>query len=180
MNYITMNKTIKECEKCELSFTRNKATTSRGTALYGETVLFVGEAPGREENKQGEPFVGRSGKLLDKWIERLGLEYFIITNVVKCWPPGNRRPFQGEIDSCEEYLKCEIKFIQPVCIVALGRTAQTLLGARYMDIPVLFMYHPSYYIRMGSKEEQWGPAVDRLNKKIKKALHDFRTANTLV
>lgn len=160
---------IKNCQKCALHKTRKNFVFGYGNAQA--EVMFVGEAPGRDEDEQGLPFVGVSGKLLDKMFASIGLkrEEVYIANVIKCRPPDNRNPLPEEIEQCEPYLVKQIELIQPRLIVALGLfAAQTLLKQqqplsqlrenehRYHDIPVIVTYHPSALLRKPIlKEKAW-------------------------
>jgi DNA polymerase len=118
------------CSRCRLSETRNQVVFGVGDPAAD--LLFVGEGPGAEEDKRGEPFVGRSGQLLDQLVaEEMGLERsgFYIANVVKCRPPGNRDPKPDEIEACSSYLEGQVDLIDPKVVVTVGRfAAQTLLG----------------------------------------------------
>jgi DNA polymerase len=117
------------CTRCRLSETRNQVVFGVGDPEAD--LLFVGEGPGAEEDKQGEPFVGRSGRLLDQLVAEemgLGRDRFYIANVVKCRPPGNRDPRPDEIEACNSYLEGQIDLIAPKVVVTVGRfAAQTLL-----------------------------------------------------
>lgn len=112
---------IKKCKKCRLWQSRTNAVPGEGD--YKAKIMFVGEAPGFHEDRQGRPFVGAAGKLLTQLIESIGLkrESVYITNVVKCRPPNNRDPQEDEIETCTPYLLEQIKLIKPDIIVALGR-----------------------------------------------------------
>jgi DNA polymerase len=118
------------CTDCRLSETRTKVVFGTGTADSG--LLVVGEGPGRDEDLSGEPFVGRSGQLLDRLIEEeLGLTRasFYITNVVKCRPPGNRDPAPDEVAACSGYLDAQVAALDPSVVVTLGNVAtRVLLG----------------------------------------------------
>ena len=134
-------------------------------------VVFVGEAPGREEDEKGEPFVGEAGRLLDRILFAMGLtrEEVYICNVEKCRPPGNRDPSPEEIAACEPFLKRQLAAIRPQLIVTLGRfAAQTLLREatpigrlrgcwrEYQGIPLMPTYHPAFLLRNPSgKREVW-------------------------
>ena len=135
--------------------------------------LFVGEAPGAEEDRRGLPFVGRAGQLLDAMISALGLERdeTYIANVLKCRPPDNRDPLGEEVRSCEKHLHRQIELLQPRLIIALGRfAAQSLLksslpigklrGRRHLyepfGIPLVATYHPAYLLRSPlEKRKAW-------------------------
>lgn len=121
-------KEIKECKKCPLYLSRTNAVPGEGNPRA--EVMFIGEAPGRNEDLQGRPFVGAAGKLLTDLLESIGLtrSRVFITNVVKCRPPCNRDPRPEEIETCFPYLERQVKLIDPEVIVALGRhSALTLL-----------------------------------------------------
>ncbi|MCP2519736.1 uracil-DNA glycosylase [Candidatus Aminicenantes bacterium AC-708-M15] len=163
---------VKNCKKCNLS-------SSRINPVFGEgnieaDLMFIGEAPGEEEDKRGRPFVGRAGQLLTKIILAMKLkrEDVYITNVVKCRPPRNRDPKNDEISTCLGYLIEQIKIIKPKVIVTLGRipakvfikSSQPITRLRgnfydYQGIKLLPTYHPSYLIRNESniklKKEVW-------------------------
>ncbi|AFS81153.1 phage SPO1 DNA polymerase-related protein [Candidatus Nitrosopumilus koreensis AR1] len=118
-----------ECTKCDLCKTRTNSVPGKGN--FQSDVIFVGEAPGRNEDKNGEPFVGTAGKKLSAALEEAGVsrEKVYITNVVKCRPPNNRVPNTKERDTCREYLKKEIFIIKPKIICILGNTAfNSILG----------------------------------------------------
>ena len=118
-----IKKQVVECTKCDLCKTRNNSVPGKGN-FYSE-VIFVGEAPGRNEDKKGEPFVGIAGKKLSVALENAGIkrDEVYITNVVKCRPPNNRIPNTTERELCKEYLKREIAIIRPKIICILGNTA---------------------------------------------------------
>lgn len=148
------------CESCRLSRGRNRVVF--GTGDPDADLMFVGEGPGAEEDRQGLPFVGAAGQLLDKIIEAIGLarEQVYIANVVKCRPPGNRDPLPDEASACRPYLDRQIELVQPKVIVALGRVAaQSLLGndlplgrmrGRWFSVrgvPTMVTYHPAALLR---------------------------------
>jgi len=124
---MTCGKIDLECTKCRLSVGRTHVVPGRG--LCGSKIVFVGEAPGRDEDRAGMPFVGRAGKVLDAALEKSGTsrDRVYITNIVKCRPPGNRRPKEDEAMTCSEYLFSELEKIKPSVICILGRTAASLL-----------------------------------------------------
>jgi len=125
----TIKKNVIKCTKCELCKTRTNAVPGKGN--FQSDVIFVGEAPGRNEDKNGEPFVGVAGKKLSIALEEAGIsrDEVYITNVVKCRPPNNRVPTTNERDTCKEYLKQEIDIIKPKLICILGNTAfNSILG----------------------------------------------------
>jgi len=153
---------VKNCTACDLSKSRNN--TVFGSGNPEADWMFVGEAPGANEDRQGEAFVGRAGKLLDSMLFALGLgrDDVFIANVLKCRPPSNRDPMGEEVRRCEPYLHRQIDLVQPKVIVAMGRfAAQALLrstdsiGAMrggkhsYLEtgIPLIVTYHPAYLLR---------------------------------
>ena len=122
---------IKVCEKCKLCETRTKAVPGKGN--FDADVIFVGEAPGRNEDMHGEPFVGAAGKRLDMILEDTGInrEDVYITNIVKCRPPKNRIPSKKEEEACNDFIKQEIEIINPKIICVMGNTAYgTLLDGK--------------------------------------------------
>jgi DNA polymerase len=125
---IVKQKVIK-CKKCELHKTRDNAVPGKGN--FKSDVIFVGEAPGKNEDKHGEPFIGIAGKKLNSALEMAGVsrDNVYITNIVKCRPPNNRVPKTDERNTCQEYLKEEIAIIKPKIICVLGNTAfNSVLG----------------------------------------------------
>ena len=114
---------VTKCKKCELSKTRNNSVPGKGN--YKSDVIFVGEAPGKNEDMKGEPFIGIAGKKLSIALENAGItrDDVYITNIVKCRPPKNRVPTTNERDTCQNYLKKEIEIIKPKIICILGNTA---------------------------------------------------------
>jgi len=122
---------VRECQKCELCETRIKAVPGKGN--FDANVIFVGEAPGRNEDIHGEPFVGAAGKRLDMILEDTGIDRkdVYITNIVKCRPPKNRVPSKKEEESCNDFIKQEIEIINPKIICVMGNTAYgTLLDGK--------------------------------------------------
>ena len=118
-----IKKKVTECTKCELSATRNNAVPGKGN--YKSDVIFVGEAPGKNEDMKGEPFIGVAGNKLSAALESAGItrDEVYITNIVKCRPPKNRVPTTIERNTCQNYLKKEIEIIKPKIICILGNTA---------------------------------------------------------
>ncbi len=119
-NLDNLTKEINQCRKCDLYKTRNNPVV--GDGYRDADVLFIGEAPGRNEDTQGKPFVGRAGKILDVLLEKIGLNrnQVYIGNIIKCRPPKNRNPLKIEIDSCTKFLDKQIELINPKIIVTLG------------------------------------------------------------
>lgn len=153
------------CRDCGLCTSRTRVVVWRGR--LDADVLFVGEAPGADEDRLGRPFVGRSGKLLDRWIAELGLgDAWCITNVVRCRPEGNRKPRLAEAEACWKHLQAFVGFVRPKAVVAVGRTAQRFLERK--GVPHLRLTHPSYYVRSGGRG--WEPEVRRLRARLREAL----------
>ena len=151
---------INTCLKCELGKTRINFVFGAGNP--NANILFIGEAPGEQEDKLGIPFIGRAGKLLDKVLEEVGIsrQEVFIANVLKCRHPQNRDPLPDEIALCENYLHKQIELIKPNVIVALGRIAgNTLLREsfalkdmrsttfNYQNTPLRVTYHPAAILR---------------------------------
>jgi len=125
----TIKQNVIKCTKCDLCKTRTNAVPGKGN--FQSDVIFVGEAPGRNEDRKGEPFVGVAGKKLSIALDEAGIsrDAVYITNIVKCRPPNNRVPKTSERDTCQEYLKQEISIIKPKIICILGNTAfNSILG----------------------------------------------------
>ena len=159
-----------DCSRCKLH-TLGRKQVVFGVGNPDADLMFVGEAPGADEDLQGEPFVGRAGQLLTKIIEAIDLrrEDVYIANVIKCRPPQNRNPEPDEVEQCEPFLFRQIDVIKPKVIVALGKfAAQCLLKTtdpitrirgreyRYRDAILIPTYHPAYLLRNpSSKREVW-------------------------
>jgi uracil-DNA glycosylase len=157
---------VSTCSRCpELYSTRTQ--TVFGVGKIDPELCFIGEAPGADEDAQGEPFVGAAGKLLNRIIIACGMqrEEVYICNIIKCRPPGNRQPLPNEAANCREYLDHQLELVNPKYICALGATAvQYLLGTKqsigrlrgqfqeYKGIPVLATYHPAYLLRSPEKK----------------------------
>ncbi|MFN0197034.1 MAG: uracil-DNA glycosylase family protein [Planctomycetaceae bacterium] len=162
--------TVSGCQRCpELACQRTQTVFGVGDPCA--RIMFIGEAPGRDEDQQGEPFVGRAGQLLDKIIEacKMKREEIYIANILKCRPPDNRTPLPEEAANCREYLDAQIAIVQPEYIVCWGSTAaQNLLGTtdtigklrkqffQHGNAKVLCTYHPSYLLRNpNAKKDVW-------------------------
>jgi uracil-DNA glycosylase family 4 len=167
------------CRACRLCDTRTQTVFSDGSSKA--RVMFVGEAPGADEDAKGIPFVGRAGQLLTKMIENgMGLRRsdVYIANVLKCRPPENRNPEPDEIASCRRFLEAQIDTVKPEVIVALGKFAGQFLLERdegimrmrgrwgeYRGIPVMPTYHPSFLLRQPErKKEAWEDLLQVLDK----------------
>ena len=122
---------VNECKKCDLW--ENRTNPVVGDGSYSTDVLFIGEAPGFNEDKQGKPFVGRAGKILDELLNTIGLNRkdVFIANILKCRPPSNRNPQKDEIESCTEYLDMQISLINPMVIVPLANFACSYIFDKY-------------------------------------------------
>ena len=170
MDWQTLQRSVAGCTACPLAKTRTR--TVFGVGAPNSDWLFVGEAPGAEEDARGEPFVGQAGKLLDNMLSAIGLKRgrnVCIANVVKCRPPGNRNPEAEEMEACAPYLARQIELIRPKLIVALGRiAAQRLLASdntiaslrgrlhQHLGIPLIVTYHPAYLLRnLPDKAKAW-------------------------
>ena len=165
-------KNVKECEKCELCETRIKAVPGKGN--FDADVIFVGEAPGRNEDIHGEPFVGAAGKRLDMILEDTGInrEDVYITNIVKCRPPKNRAPSKKEEESCNDFINQEIEIINPKIICVMGNTAYGTL----MDEKEITKNHGKIVEKNGRKFfVTFHPAATIYNQKLVEELkNDFR------
>jgi len=166
-----LNQKIKNCMKCSLSKSRKNVVCGEGSIKAN--LMFVGEAPGFDEDIQGRPFVGEAGKLLTNLIEKMGFkrEEVYITNTVKCHPHHNRDPQEEEILACSDYLKKEIEIISPKVIMTLGKIATYALKGMsgkvkdihiskirgnvfyYDNIPVIPTFHPAYLLR--NRKDKW-------------------------
>ena len=162
---------VATCQRCSLYQSRKQ--TVFGVGNKNADWLIIGEAPGSEEDRQGEPFVGRAGKLLNNMLLALGLPrpQVFIANILKCRPPGNRDPQPTEVSACADYLQEQIDLLKPKIILAVGRVAaQNLLkidrpigkmrGHSYRypgtEIPVIVTYHPAYLLRAPrEKRKSW-------------------------
>ena len=160
---------LADCCRCGLGNSRTRLVF--GTGNPHARLVLVGEAPGREEDRQGEPFVGEAGQLLNRILLAMGLERsdVYICNLLKCRPPDNRDPLPEEIETCEPFLIRQIAAIDPQVIIALGRfAAQSLLRSKtpisrlrgswhsYQGIPLMPTYHPAYLLRNpAGKREVW-------------------------
>jgi len=181
-----LRQTVQSCTLCALHAGRTQTVFGAGSGQA--EVLFIGEAPGRDEDLQGEPFVGRSGQLLTKIIGAIGFsrDDVYICNILKCRPPNNRDPLPEEVACCESFLKQQLAIIQPRVICCLGRiAAQTLLKTEaslgslrqnvhfYEGVPVMATYHPAALLRNpGWKRETWNDV-----RKLR-ALHDALSGST--
>jgi uracil-DNA glycosylase family 4 len=192
---------VGDCHRCPLAATRRNIVFGVGNPEA--ELMFVGEAPGADEDRLGEPFVGAAGQRLDQWITHLGLrrDQVYIANVLKCRPPGNRDPKPLEIERCSPFLHAQIRAVEPKVLVALGRFAGCLLLGRELklyemrgavhryhepksgtEIPLVVTYHPSYVIRR--EKEPGGQAKPDRGAPIKsedeKVRDDLQRAHAFV
>ena len=171
LDWDALEQAVAACQACGLC--QSRKNTVFGVGDRRARWLVVGEAPGEQEDLQGEPFVGQAGQLLDNMLKAIGLDRsasgdhgVFIANVLKCRPPANRNPQPEEVAKCEPYLRRQVELLQPQIILALGRfAAQSLLQAsvpdvaalplgklrgqvhRYQGVPVIVSYHPAYLLR---------------------------------
>ncbi len=174
MNWPELKAAVSSCTACGLR--AGCTQTVFGVGDENADWLLVGEAPGGEEDRLGEPFVGQAGKLLDSMLAAIGLERgknVYIANVLKCRPPGNRNPESGEVAQCSPHLARQIELIRPKLILAMGRFAvQTLLNTeatiaslrgsvhQYRGVPLVVTYHPAYLLRnLPDKAKAWADLV---------------------
>ncbi len=161
-NWDAITHSIHQCEACELA--SNCTQKVPGVGDQAADVMIIGEGPGHDEDIKGEPFVGRSGQLLDKMLAAIGISrgQVFITNIVKCRPPNNRDPHRDEVQACSQFLRAQVKQIKPKIILSVGRiSAHSLLNTNEpvgrlitnlhqlpdSDIPVKVTYHPAYLLR---------------------------------
>jgi len=175
---------VSSCTKCDLHKNKTNYVFSRGNP--SSKIMIVGEGPGHDEDIAGKPFVGLSGKLLDKALVEAGLNPetdVYVCNIVKCRPPGNRKPTQDESDSCIDYLEEQINIIEPQVILTLGNTAtENLINTTFgvtkihgksfkrRNSKVIPAYHPSFILRNGGSNSQ----------QYQEFLADIKTAISLV
>ena len=170
MQWDALAAAVANCRACNLC--EGRTQTVFGVGDTQPDWLIVGEAPGENEDLQGEPFVGQAGKLLDNMLKSIGLERgrkVYIANVLKCRPPGNRNPQPDEVAQCEPFLRRQVELLRPRIILAMGRfAAQTLLAStepigklrgrpyEYLGVPVVATYHPAYLLRnLPDKAKAW-------------------------
>lgn len=167
-----------DCCRCKLHEARTKIVFGEGNPEA--RLMFIGEGPGRDEDIEGRPFVGRAGQLLSKMIAAMGLERsdVYIANIVKCRPPNNRDPEEDEVRQCIQFLEAQIQVIRPEAIITLGRVAlKALFGfqgpmgkfrGKFYDrngIPVMPTFHPSFLLRQGPNDRKYkGLAWDDLKQ----------------
>jgi len=156
MNLATINDEIASCTRCSLSHNRTLAVPGEGPS--DAKIIFIGEAPGRDEDVSGRPFVGRAGKLLDECLKEAGIlrQEVFITSVIKCRPPDNRKPLKSELDACSVYLRQQISLINPKLICLMGNVAASAVLQRqgiaklrgiFFDDRFFVTYHPAAVVR---------------------------------
>jgi DNA polymerase len=169
MGWSELQRCVADCRRCELATSRTN--TVFGVGNQDADWMIIGEAPGAEEDRRGEPFVGRAGKMLDEMLRAVGhrRDSVFIANILKCRPPNNRDPKSSEAAECREYLERQIALVQPKIILAVGKiAAQNLLGCddpvgrmrgrphELNGIPLVVTYHPAYLLRSPSqKRKSW-------------------------
>ena len=168
-NLTSLDEIIKKCKKCNLHKTRQNTVFGEGDP--DSNIMIIGEAPGREEDEAGRPFIGRAGKLLNEFLKSIDLnrDSVFIVNTIKCRPPENRDPEASEISACSDYLDQQINIIKPKVLVLLGKIAANRLLGEDMpmselrlkkffidkyDIPIIVFYHPAYILRSPSQKKK--------------------------
>ena len=169
------------CTACELCNTRTNCVFGAGN--QNADLLFVGEAPGDNEDKTGTPFVGRAGKLLNEYLDAVGIDRnsVYIANILKCRPPKNRDPKPCEEDACIEFLQRQIALIQPKLIVCLGRISAKRLISKdfkistehgvwfeYQNTPITAVYHPALLLRDPRKKDEMMTDMQMISNRLKK------------
>jgi len=176
-----VRKMIGDCKKCRLH--QKRKNIAFGSGNEKAEIVFVGEAPGEDEDIQGKPFVGKAGQLLTKIIEAMGLKRddVYIANIIKCRPPNNRNPLEDEISACEPFLKEQLRIINPKIICALGTfAAQTLLKTKekisslrgkfytYEGIKLMPTFHPAYLLRNPTDKKYTWEDVQKIMAEYRK------------
>jgi len=170
---------VENCQRCHLYKKRKKVVFGNGN--FDSKLMIIGEAPGKEEDERGIPFVGRAGKLLRKVLKEAGLKEFYITNVVKCRPPDNRTPLKKEVESCLPFLERQIAILKPKIILVLGNTAlKSVTGENYklanvrgkiLEISqkqILPSFHPSFAMRNKKAKKNLVEDIKKLGNYLKK------------
>lgn len=176
-----INEIVKKCKKCKLCIDRTN--TVFGVGSKDADIMFVGEGPGADEDKEGDPFVGKAGKLMNQAFIGLGIcrENIYITNIVKCRPPSNRTPLKEEANACLDYLRNQVMLIKPKIVVLLGNTAlKNILGDEYgitasrgkwvikKDIKYMPTFHPAALLRDESKKIDFWNDLQIVKKEAEK------------
>ena len=180
MDLEQLEQEIKQCNKCDLC--KHRTQTVFGTGSKKAKIMFIGEGPGADEDREGIPFVGKAGKLMNMAFQGLGIkrEEVYICNVVKCRPPNNRTPLKEEADACLDYLRAQVIEIKPKIIVLLGNTAlKNILGSEYgitsargkwinkKDIWYMPTFHPAALLRDESKKIDFWNDLELVIEKAK-------------
>ncbi len=173
------------CDRCELSGNRTHIVVDRGNA--GAKIVFIGEAPGANEDQQGKAFIGRAGKILDQMLSEIGVNTdtdSLIINVVKCRPPRNRAPYSGEAEACSPFLKRQLELVSPKLIILLGASALKYMVQdkkefemhqevgkffnlpEYPGIDFFVIYHPAYLLYNPRKKDVFRSYLDVLKHHI--------------
>lgn len=181
-DWLQLQQSIASCQRCDLGKTRTQTVFGSGSTKA--SVMIIGEAPGADEDKQGEPFVGRAGQLLTLMLQSIGIarEDAFIANILKCRPPNNRDPLPAEVRCCTPYLQQQINFIQPKLMVALGRiAAHFLLDSNEalgrlrgnfhhygeQQTPLFVTYHPAYLLRSPGQKAKSYDDFRQINQFLK-------------
>ena len=183
-----INEEVKKCTKCGLCEKRTNTVFADGNP--NAKIMFIGEGPGGDEDKQGIPFVGKAGQLMNQAFKGLGIERdkIYIANIVKCRPPGNRTPTKAEANSCLDYLRNQVMLVKPEIIVLMGNTAlKNILGEQYgitssrgkwvekKGIKYMSTFHPAALLRDDSKKiDFWNDlklVIAECNRKIRKRIN---------
>ena len=182
MTWEELEKACRSCEKCKLCETRTNCVF--GTGNRGARLMFVGEAPGEQEDKTGTPFVGRAGQLLDRFLFAVDIkrEDVYIANILKCRPPKNRDPLPDEEDACIGYLRGQVRLIKPKIIVCLGRiAAMRLISPDYKitkqhgewvergGFLMTAVYHPAALLRDPRKNEEMLADMESIKARLDSA-----------
>ena len=185
-NWEELEQSIKDCKKCKLC--TNRSNIVFGTGNKETTLMMIGEGPGADEDKEGIPFVGKAGQLMNKAFEGIGIkrEEIYIANIVKCRPPSNRVPEEEEAEACLNYLRNQVVLIKPKIIVLLGSTAlKNILGKDYSITAsrgkwiekkgIMYMptWHPAALLRDENKKIEFWKDL----KEVKKQYDSIRTVN---
>ena len=180
-----LENSIKDCSRCKLCKVRNKIVF--GVGNKNADLMFIGEGPGADEDKIGEPFVGKAGKLMDTAFQALDInrEQVYIANIVKCRPPGNRNPEQDEVNACLDYLRNQVILVEPKIIVLFGSVAlKNILGKEYnitssrgkwiSKKSILYMptFHPAALLRDESKKIDFWKDLKLVKEKYEEYVND--------
>ena len=180
-----INEVVKKCNKCNLC--KNRTNTVFGTGNKNANIMFIGEGPGADEDREGEPFVGKAGKLMNQAFIGIGIsrEDVYIANIVKCRPPNNRTPLKEESLACLDYLRNQVMIIKPKIIVLLGNTAlKNILGDEFgitstrgkwivkKDIKYMPTFHPAALLRDESKKIDFWNDLKLVKEEMDKLNHN--------